>query len=69
MFGLLVVATSVVCCGYALYGLKNESIVIRMPDGERVRYDKATQARGFYVSIGCLLVIPVFVLFSYLLNS
>ena len=67
MFGLIVIASFVIGYGYAFYGLKNEYIVIRMPDGQRVRYDKATQARGFYVTIGLFLVAPIVILIMYLM--
>ena len=65
MFGLILIVSFVGCYGYAFYGLKNGYIVLRMPDGERVHYDKATQARGFYVSIGFFLSAPLFLLFLY----
>ena len=67
MFGLIVIASFVIGYGYAFYGLKNEYIVIRMPNGQRVRYDKATQARGFYVTIGLFLVAPIGILIMYCL--
>jgi hypothetical protein len=66
MLGLLVIISFITCYGYALFGIKNECIIIRMPDGERVRYDKATQIRGYYVSLGFFFILPIFILILYL---
>jgi len=68
MLGFLVIITFAACYGYALYAIKNECIVMRMPDGERIHYDKATQARGYYVSLGFFFVLPIFMLFLYFMG-
>ncbi len=65
MIGFLVIATFIGCYGYALYGIKHECIVMRMPDGARIKYDKATQARGYYVSLGFFFIAPIFILYLF----
>jgi hypothetical protein len=68
MLGLMVIVSFIGCYGYAFYGIKNKCIKIRMPDGERIHYDKATQARGYYVSLGFFFILPIFILVFYLVE-
>ena len=69
MFGFLVLITFVGCYVYAYIAIKDQCIVMRMPDGERIRYDKASQARGYYVSLGLFVILPWLILILYLLEQ
>jgi len=51
------------CFAYGCAGLIKGHIVMRMPDGTRVRYDKETNSRGYYVSVGLLLGTPFIMAF------
>lgn len=60
------------CIIYGFIGIKRGYIVMRMPDGSRIRYDRETNARGFYVSVALFLSMPlVLLLLAYVasLNS
>lgn len=69
MFGLLVFVSFVLCWGWAFVSIKRGYIVMRMPDGERIHYDKVESRRGYLVSLGFFFALPVFNLMMYLMDA
>lgn len=69
MFVFLVIFSFILCYGYALISIKRGYIVMRMPDGARIHYDKVTSKRGYFVSLGLFFTIPIFNLVMYIMDS
>jgi len=69
MLELMVVFSFIVFYGYAILSIKRGYIVMRMPDGSRVHYDKNESRRGYLVSISVFFVSPIFMFIFYLMDS
>ena len=67
MLGFILLFGFMLSYGYAYISIINGQITMRMPDGQRVHYDKETHARGYYVSVGFFLDWPVFILILYII--
>jgi len=69
MFGFLVIASFILCYRYAFISIKRGYIFMRMPDSERMPYDKVSSQRGYLVSLGLFFAIPIFNLAMYLTDA
>ena len=69
MLELILVVSFFLFYGYAFLSMKRGYIVMRMPDGSRVRYDKKESRRGYLVSLNLFFMSPIVLLILYLIAS